>query len=392
MKTALILGAGPAGCAAAHQIRLQLPDWKVILIEKAPLVGAGARTMIYAGHPYTFGPRHFLTKKQHIWDYMDKYCPLRSCADHEFKTFIPSDSEFFNFPIHIDDIDKMKDSEQIKVELDFIKNNPPEKPNNLQEFWIDTIGPSLYKKFIGPYNKKMWQTDPANLDTFTWSHKGSMIKTGDRKAWDGTLSGYPKALDGYNKWFDICVEGCEVQLRREIGRDIMRNNVTGQLRLDSGGILYEPIDADIIINTLSLDDLFGHKFGSLPYIGRDFYKFILPIEFALPEHVYFTYEGGMEPWTRITEYKKFTGFQSPYTLLSLEIPSSNGRHYPMPTKAAQARAREYIDLMPKNMYTIGRHGTYRYAVDITACIEMAMAVVDHIKNGWDHPVPTEAHR
>lgn len=383
MKTALILGAGPAGCAAAHQIRLQLPDWKVILIEKAPFIGAGARTVTYAGHPYTFGPRHFLTKKQHVWDYMDKYCPLRSCTDHEFKTFIPSDSEFFNFPIHIDDIDKMKDSEQIKVELDFIKNNPPEKPNNLQEFWIDTIGPSLYKKFIGPYNEKMWQTDPGNLDTFNWSHKGSMIKTGDRKAWDGALSGYPTALDGYNKWFDVCVEGCQVILNEAI------------LRVDDKRVFVTPgeyYEGDVIVNTLPVDTLYGSRYGALPYIGRDFYKFILPIEFALPDHVYFTYEGGAEPWTRITEYKKFTGYLSKHTLLSIEIPSNNGRHYPIPTKAAQAVARCYIDLMPKGLYTIGRHGAYRYAVDIAVCIEMALSVVDRIKGGWDHPVPLEDYR
>lgn len=376
MKTALILGAGPAGCAAAHQIRLQLPDWKVILIEKASVIGAGARTAFYAGHPYTFGPRHFLTKKQHIWDYMNEYCPLRSCADHEFKTFVPSDREFWNFPIHEDDIAKMSDAEQIREERFIIDRyrNKDNEPKDLPEFWFNSIGPTLYNKFIGPYNRKMWRCDPVELDTFNWSHKGSMIKTGDRKAWDGSFSGYPIDINGYNSWFDICVEDCEVRLNQK-----------------ASWVAPKP-KYDVLINTLPLDLLFNNMYGQLTYIGRDFYKFVLPIEFALPEHVYFTYEGGTEPWTRLTEYKKFTGHQSPYTLMSIEIPSSNGRHYPMPTKKAQSLASCYISNFAKNMYTIGRHGTYRYAVDIAVCIEQAMAIVDHIKNGWDHPVPTEAHR
>lgn len=399
MKTAVILGAGPAGCAAAHQIRLNLPDWRVVLIEKAPFIGAGARTMFYAGHPYTFGPRHFLTKSEVVWEYMNKYCPLRNCSDHEFKTFVEEDNAFYNFPIHEDDLSDMPEYLRISEELQIVKSIPwvDGHPANLEEFWAGNIGPTLYNKMIGPYTEKMWQMPAMELDTFNWSPKGAMIQSGPRAGWTSALSGYPIAQDGYNSWFDKCVEGCEVIFNESItlGNKVWRNTSGKDYKfiIDHGDYgSWSAIYADIIINTISLDTLFEESLGILPYIGRDFYKFVLPIEFALPEHVYFTYEGGKEPWTRLTEYKKFTQHKSPHTLLSIEIPSANGRHYPIPTKAAQARAKKYIDLFPENVYTIGRHGTYRYEIDIAVCIEQAMALAEKMKSGWDHPVPLERFR
>ena len=61
MKTALVIGGGFAGCSAAHLLTLQ-GGWDITLVEAAPFLGGGCRTMWYGGHPYTFGPRHFLTQ------------------------------------------------------------------------------------------------------------------------------------------------------------------------------------------------------------------------------------------------------------------------------------------------------------------------------------------
>src|SRR5262252_9618114 len=57
LKRALIIGGGAAGCSAAHQLTL-MGGWDVLLVEAAPVLGAGVRTSWYGGHPYTFGPRH----------------------------------------------------------------------------------------------------------------------------------------------------------------------------------------------------------------------------------------------------------------------------------------------------------------------------------------------
>ena len=75
MKRALVIGGGFAGCSAAHQFAL-LGEWDVTLVEYSPFLGAGVRTQWYGGHPYTFGPRHFLTQNERVYQFLDQYLPI----------------------------------------------------------------------------------------------------------------------------------------------------------------------------------------------------------------------------------------------------------------------------------------------------------------------------
>jgi len=159
VKQALVIGGGPAGCAAAHQLML-MGGWRVLLVEAAPFLGAGVRTSWHGGHPYTFGPRHFLTQNRGVYDYMNAICPLRSCADHQFITYVERDNAFYNYPIHEDDIAGMPDRDKIAAERAAAKGVAEAK--NLEEYWIASVGRTLYEKFIDKYNKKCgWWTTTA---------------------------------------------------------------------------------------------------------------------------------------------------------------------------------------------------------------------------------------
>jgi UDP-galactopyranose mutase len=40
--------------------------------------------------------------------------------------------------------------------------------SNLKDYWIQSIGPTLFDKVINGYNKKMWQVDDCSeIDTFS---------------------------------------------------------------------------------------------------------------------------------------------------------------------------------------------------------------------------------
>ena len=104
-----------AGCCAAHQSSLMQKKFEVTIIESSNILGAGVRTNWWGGHPYTYGPRHFLTPHQHVFDYFNKYVPLRLCADHQALTYVERDGNFYNFPIHKDDINLMSDKEIVKL-------------------------------------------------------------------------------------------------------------------------------------------------------------------------------------------------------------------------------------------------------------------------------------
>ena len=148
MKKVLIIGGGFAGCANAHALSLT-GEYEITLVEKSNQLGAGVRTHFWGGHPYTFGPRHFLTKDQKLYDFLNKYVPMRDCSEHKYLTYVEKDDQFYSMPLSYDDIELMPDKQQIYNELDDIKKNPSnQKPENLEDFWISSIGKILYKKVV----------------------------------------------------------------------------------------------------------------------------------------------------------------------------------------------------------------------------------------------------
>jgi len=191
----LILGGGMDGCSSA-EILSHIKGAKIDLVEKSKYLGAGVRTFFYGGHPYTFGPRHFLTTKTETYNYLKKFLKLRNCNYHQFKSYVEQDNQFYNYPINTDDVDQMPDKIKIKKEIKK-KSKTKIEAKNLEEFWLKSIGPTLYKKIIEQYNKKMWLVKSnTKLDTFNWSPKGYTIKKGSKAAFDDHISCYPYAKDG----------------------------------------------------------------------------------------------------------------------------------------------------------------------------------------------------
>lgn len=383
MKSALIVGGGVAGCAATHQLS-RLGGWEVTLLEASPQLGAGVRTSYYGGHPHTFGPRHFLTLNEEVYDYFDKLCPLRSLAGHRFWTYVAGDSAFYDFPIHRDDVPRMPEAVQIKRELENLDHASSE-PKNFEEYWLGRVGSILYGKFVDKYSRKMWMVDDNRaLDTFDWSPKGVAIKTGARAAWDEVFSGYPAAPDGYDRFFAATTAEADVRLSTAPGAyDLPRRRVrvAGEWRT-----------YDAIVLTVSPDVAFDFAYGPLHYVGREFHRLVLPVEFALPPDVFFAYYAGSEAFTRVTEFKKFTGHRSPHTLLGIEVPVRAGRHYPLPVKSEMAKAARYHAMAPAGVYFLGRHGSYRYGVDIAGAVAQAVELGKIVASGGSFGVVGERWR
>jgi UDP-galactopyranose mutase len=353
------------------------------------------RTSYHGGHPFTYGPRHFLTPKEHIFAFLNTYVPLRSCGDHEFLTYIERDARFYNYPIHRDDLPLMPEAKQIESELAAVNMaaiakipkdeldgmNPAEvrrmnlarDAQNFEEYWIYSIGRTLYDKFVDGYSRKMWLIDDnRKIDDFLWSPKGVTIKEGPRTAWDTAISAYPIAFNGYDDYFRISTAEARVLLNTEVERfDIPKKSVV---------IRGERQTYDVIVNTISPDVLFDFCYGELPYVGRELFPIVLPVEFVMPEHVYFCYYAGKEQVTRIVEYKKFTRHKAPTTLITIEVPSRKNKLYPMPFEAEKAKAQKYFAEMPDGVFSIGRMGSYLYNVDIDDTIDHAMKVAEKLRS------------
>ena len=355
MKKAIVIGSGFSGCMFAMMLREK--NWDVTVIEKAKLTGGGVRTFYHGGHPYTYGPRHFIGPEASMpaFEFLNKYVPMRHIKKKNY-SYQAKDDFFAHYPMHIDDIKKLSDGEKILKELD---NLPEEsKTSNFEDFWISRVGKTLYERFNKFYNLKAWNLK-SNKEMnygFEGTVKRKPLETGPKYEFHtGYINAYPTAKDGYNKFFDISLEGCKVLLEKTISK----------IDLDETSVILdgkEKIKADMIISTVSPDYLMDYCFGELAYVGRDFYKIVLPIKQALPDDVFFLYypnEG--EGQTRVTEFKKFTNHKSSNTLITMEVPSMKNKLYPTMIKNEVEKAEKYIDSLPKNVKSVGRMGTYKYA-------------------------------
>ena len=381
----LIIGGGFAGCAAAEMLS-KLKGVKIKILEKSNFLGAGVRTFFYGGHPFTYGPRHFLTQKKETYDYLKNFLDLKSCKHHQFKSYVEKDNQFYNYPINQTDIDMMPDKKKIRSEIKKQKNVHLSK--NLEEFWIRSVGKTLFGKIINDYNKKMWLVENCKkIDTFKWSPKGYTIKSGKAAAFDDWISCYPTHKDGYNRYFDKILKYKNIKVLFK--QNIKNINLNKKfLYSNKKKIVY-----DVLINTISPDTLFNFKFGELKFIGRDLHKIVFPTENVFPKDVFFLYYPNKEKFTRLVEYKKFTRHKSKTSLVGMEIPSLNGKYYPLPISSEQKKANKYFSKMPKWVYSIGRAGTYRYEVDMDDCIWQSLQIKKQLDSGiYDGPVIGEEYK
>jgi UDP-galactopyranose mutase len=351
MKKAIVIGGGFAGCTITYF--LQQKGFQVTIIEGTDRLGGGCHTFFYHGHPYTLGPHHLLINsgEMFVWNFMNQFLTLRELKHHTL-TYVSQDERFYTYPIHEDEIAQMPDNEKIQAELENRKK--VKDSQNFEDYWINSVGKTLYNKFIHQYSEKMWQVkNNEEIDEFAFSPKGVALKTGSKQCFEGNkVIAYPIEMDGYNSYFNKCVAGST----------IIYNTRVKTFDLDKKRVLagQEWISGDIVINTASIDLLFEYCFGELRYIGRDFMKIILPIEKITPAPYYYIHYAGDEPYTRIVEYKLLTGYKSPDTLIGIEFPSFKNKLYPYLIKSEIEKANKYISLLPKDCYTMGRMGKYHY--------------------------------
>src|SRR5262245_62512175 len=152
---ALILGGGFAGCTTAYLLRRA--GWDVTLVEKEPHLGGGCRTFFHCGHPFTWGPRVYYGYSQKVFDWVNRFVPLRRFP-FELRTLarepVDADRRFWHYPPHEEDVALFPRAEQIQRELADLDNS--REPADFEQYYHQKLGPTLYDMFVDHYSRKMW--------------------------------------------------------------------------------------------------------------------------------------------------------------------------------------------------------------------------------------------
>ncbi|MBN2788898.1 MAG: NAD(P)/FAD-dependent oxidoreductase [Candidatus Delongbacteria bacterium] len=188
-KTAIIIGAGPAGLTAAYEL-LKRTTIKPIIFEKSFDVGGISKTVNYKGNRIDIGGHRFFSKSDRITNWWQNILPLAGKPAWDdiilSRSVVLSESEsapdpestdlvmltrnrlsrifflrsFFDYPISLKwhTFNNLGVIKVIKIGFSYIKYKlfPIRNEKTLEDFFINRFGKILYLLFFKDYTEKVW--------------------------------------------------------------------------------------------------------------------------------------------------------------------------------------------------------------------------------------------
>jgi protoporphyrinogen oxidase len=217
-RIAVIIGAGPAGLTAAHELLIRA-GIRPIVLERSTYMGGISRTINYKNNRMDIGGHRFFSKSDRVMDWWLAQMPMASDDEatakdpvmllRARKSRIYFLRKFFEYPIQLtfDTLRKLGLRRTVRIGFSYLKSMLfPIKPvENLEQFFINRFGRELYLTFFKSYTEKVWGV-PCHQISAEWGAqriKGLSI----RKA----LAHFVKQAVARNKQ-DIAQKGTETSL------------------------------------------------------------------------------------------------------------------------------------------------------------------------------------
>ncbi|MCF2596617.1 UDP-galactopyranose mutase [Pseudoflavonifractor phocaeensis] len=306
----LTAGAGYAGAVAARALAEQ--GKRVLVLERRPHIGGNAYDRLDdAGvliHQY--GPHIFHTNNREVFDWLSRFTQWRD-YQHRVVANIPDEKGgrmTYPVPFNLTSLETAFGPEEgrrlgdkliaaygaeKKVTILELRQNPDPE--------IAALADYVYEHVFVHYTMKQWGQKPEDIDPNTTARVPVFLSRDDRYFQDA-YQGMP--LEGYTPMFEKMLDHPNITV--ELGADALdRLDLSGdRIKVDG-----EPFDGPVIY-TGQADELFGFKYGPLPYRTLDFrFETLSRDDF---QNGYGTVNYTVDQdYTRITEFKHLTGQKVP---------------------------------------------------------------------------------
>ena len=195
MKTAIVIGAGPAGLTAAWELHRKSKDWRIVVLEATPDIGGISKTAVCGDCRIDIGGHRFFSKSQAVNDLWAELMPLqgapskddillgRDCRPapggpdpEKTETVmlrrnrvsrIYYNRHFLDYPISIKPATfaAMGLVQTWKAGWSYLHSAISKRPeNSLEDFYINRFGKVLYSMFFEDYTEKLWGIHPSKID------------------------------------------------------------------------------------------------------------------------------------------------------------------------------------------------------------------------------------
>lgn len=362
----VIIGAGLSGATLAERYANKL-NKKVLIIEKRDHIGGNCFDKIDENGLLVskYGAHTFHTNNEKVWEYVNQFS---SWQPFTYKVVSKVDRKLVPIPVNINTINQIFGL-NLQNELEaknWLEKNTEKiiNPKNSEESAISRVGKVLYEKLFKNYTIKQWDTDPSKLDPSVLNRIPIHTSFDDRYFTD-KYQVVP--VGGYTKFIEKMISNPNIKIVLNTEFDYFKNN---NLKFEK------------LFFTGPIDRFFENKFEKLQYRSLRF-------EFETHEKEWYqqypaVHYPNEEKFTRIIEYKHFTGQKNNKTVISKEYPTWEGEpYYPVPTKHNQEIYERYrteaLALEKKNIYFVGRLANYKY-FNMDEAIKNALELFEQIEN------------
>ena len=302
-KTAIIIGAGPAGLTAAYEL-LKRTDIKPIVLEESEIIGGISATLTYKNNHIDMGGHRFFSKSERVMNWWLNVLPLQGKPSKDdiilnrpvelsAKENAPDPQKtdrvmlkrprlsrifylktFFSYPVslNLNTIKGLGLWRMFKIGCSYMKALafPIKQEKSLEDFMINRFGRELYLTFFKDYTEKLWGIDCDKISA-EWGAqriKGiSILKVlkqmlnsfccKNNKAVETSFIEsffYPKFGPGH-LWETVAQDiknmGGQIILNEKIVKIKQENNVIKSVVTASG----KEYSGDIFISTMPVKDL-----------------------------------------------------------------------------------------------------------------------------------------
>jgi protoporphyrinogen oxidase len=192
-KTAIIIGAGPAGLTAAYRL-LTETDIRPVILEASPYIGGISRTAVYKGNRMDLGGHRFFSKNNEVMALWKELMPLQGAPSMDDKLLgrekplapggpDPAATDrvmlvrdrvsrifylrkFFDYPISLKarTFRNMGLTRTLKAGFGYLGASLRRREEaSLEDFYINRFGKPLYGMFFEDYTQKVWGVHPTQI-------------------------------------------------------------------------------------------------------------------------------------------------------------------------------------------------------------------------------------
>ena len=344
----IIVGAGISGATLAERYATQ-KNKKVLVIEKRNHIGGNCYDYYdKAGILVSkYGAHIFHTSHEDVWKYVGQFTKWNP---YYHKVISSVDGKLVPVPVNITTVNilfglDIKNEAEMKQ---WLKKNTVEikQPKNSEEIAISRVGKLLYEKMFKNYTLKQWGLPPDQLSPSVIG-RIPVRTTFDDGYFTDPYQAIPK--EGYTKLF---------------GKMLEHPNITVKLETDFFSLKDKIKNYEKLFFTGPIDQFFGYKYGEKLQYRSLLFKFETHDKEFYQSNAVINYPNDFD-YTRIVEYKHFTGQKHAKTTISKEYPTWEGEpYYPVPSKENLELFEKYQNEAKRTekdrIYFVGRLANYKY--------------------------------